>query len=64
MNEVTSILLLFCYFRSRADAFGVTSFVGMQNPTYEETCNGLSLNHGLVANVNNGGHWVLLTGES
>jgi hypothetical protein len=50
--------------RGSVDAFGVTKFVGIQNPTYSETCNGLSLGHGLVANVNNGGHWVLLTGES
>ena len=26
-----------------------------------EICNGLSQGHGLVANVNGGAHWVLLT---
>ena len=44
------------------DALGYTKFVGKQNPTYSEMCNGLSAGHGLVANVHNGGHWVLLTG--
>lgn len=44
------------------DALGYTTFVGKQNPTYQEMCDGLSAKHGLVANVHNGGHWVLLTG--
>jgi hypothetical protein len=44
------------------DAFGVTKFQGHQNPTESEICSGLSAGHGLVANVHNGGHWVLLTG--
>jgi hypothetical protein len=25
-------------------------------------CDGLSQNHGIIANVNGGAHWVLLTG--
>jgi hypothetical protein len=44
------------------DKLGYTSFVGKQSPTESEICNGLSAGHGLVANVHNGGHWVLLTG--
>jgi hypothetical protein len=46
----------------RADDFGVTTFVGMQVANEQEICNGLAQNHGIIANVNNGGHWVLLTG--
>ncbi len=41
---------------------GYTKFIGKQNPTESEICNGLAAGHGLVANVHNGGHWVLLTG--
>lgn len=44
------------------DAFSVTSFQAMEYPDEESICNGLSQGHGLFANVNNGGHWVLLTG--
>jgi hypothetical protein len=43
------------------DALGYTTFVGKQDPTEQEICNGLAAGHGLVANVHNGGHWVLLT---
>jgi hypothetical protein len=43
------------------DKLGYTTFVGKQSPTEQEICNGLSAGHGLVANVHNGGHWVLLT---
>lgn len=44
------------------DKLGYTKFQGKQNPTESEICNGLKAGHGLVANVHNGGHWVLLTG--
>lgn len=44
------------------DALGYTTYVGKQSPTESEICNGLAAGHGLVANVHNGGHWVLLTG--
>ena len=47
---------------ARADDFGVTQFRSIQVASYNEICNGLSQNHGIIANVNNGGHWVLLTG--
>eukprot|EP01034_Spumella_vulgaris_P042459 gene42459-52658_t len=46
---------------SKADAFGKTSFQGIQRANEGEICNGLAAGHGIVANVNNGGHWVLLT---
>lgn len=46
----------------RADDFGVTTFQGLEDANEEEICNGLSQGHGIIANVNNGGHWVLLTG--
>ncbi len=47
---------------SRADDFGVTTYMGIEWANYDEICNGLSQMHGIIANVNNGGHWVLLTG--
>ena len=44
------------------DALGYTKYQGKQTPTETEMCNGIKAGHGLVANVHNGGHWVLLTG--
>ena len=46
----------------KVDELGVTSFQGVQVASEGEICNGLSVGHGIIANVNNGGHWVLLTG--
>src|SRR3546814_2285343 len=46
----------------KVDAFGVTTYRGMQTANEQEICNGLNQMHGIVANVNGGGHWVLLTG--
>lgn len=43
------------------DAFGVTSFQGIEHADESAICNGLAQGHGIVANVHNGGHWVLLT---
>lgn len=43
------------------DAFGVTAFQGIEQASESAICNGLSEGHGIVANVHNGGHWVLLT---
>ena len=45
-----------------ADAYGVTSFQGIEYADESSICNGLSQGHGIVANVMNGGHFVLLTG--
>ena len=39
-----------------------TSYQGMETADYNTICNGISNGHGIVANVHNGGHWVLLTG--
>lgn len=47
---------------SKVDAFGVTTFQGIETANESEICSGLSQGHGIIANVNNGGHWVLLTG--
>ena len=44
-----------------ADAFGVTSFQGKEQADEESICWGLSQGLGIIANVMNGGHWVLLT---
>eukprot|EP01040_Poterioochromonas_malhamensis_P010841 gene10841-11817_t len=45
-----------------ADHYGKTKFQGIETANESEICNGLSKQHGIIANVNNGGHWVLLTG--
>jgi len=45
----------------RLTPFGKTSFQGIERANEQEICNGLSQGHGIVANVNGGGHWVLLT---
>eukprot|EP01012_Entosiphon_sulcatum_P002857 TRINITY_DN1070_c0_g1_i1.p2 TRINITY_DN1070_c0_g1~~TRINITY_DN1070_c0_g1_i1.p2 ORF type:complete len:221 (+),score=34.69 TRINITY_DN1070_c0_g1_i1:40-702(+) len=47
---------------SKADAFGKTSFQGLEKAGESAICSGLSAGHGIIANVNNGQHWVLLTG--
>jgi hypothetical protein len=44
------------------DKMGYSTFMGKQTPTEAEMCNGIAAGHGLIANVHNGGHWVLLTG--
>ena len=44
------------------DRLGFTSFANKQNPTYSTCCDSVDNKHrGLVANVNNGGHYVLVT---
>eukprot|EP01032_Pedospumella_encystans_P009977 gene9977-11693_t len=47
---------------SSVDALGYTKYQGKQKPTEQQMCDGIKAGHGLVANVHNGGHWVLLTG--
>jgi len=47
---------------SKVDSLGYTKFQGIEKASESEICNGLSQMHGIVANVNGGGHWVLLTG--
>jgi hypothetical protein len=44
------------------NAFKTVTYIGKQHPNESEICNGLKSKHGLIANVHNGGHWVLLTG--
>ena len=43
------------------DALGVTKFQGIETASESAICSGLSQGHGIVANVHNGGHYVLLT---
>jgi hypothetical protein len=43
------------------DKLGVTSFQAIEKASEDAICNGLLQGHGIVANVHNGGHWVLLT---
>jgi Pyruvate/2-oxoacid:ferredoxin oxidoreductase delta subunit len=45
-----------------ADHYGVTKFQAIETANESEICSGLSKGHGIIANVHNGGHWVLLTG--
>lgn len=46
---------------SAADKYGKTTFQAIETANESEICSGLSKGHGIIANVNNGGHWVLLT---
>jgi hypothetical protein len=43
------------------DKLGVTKFQGIETASESAICSGLSAGHGIVANVHNGGHYVLLT---
>ena len=45
----------------KVDALGCTKFQAKETATESEICSGLSQGHGIVANVNGGSHWVLLT---
>jgi hypothetical protein len=45
----------------KVDSLGHTKFQAIETATEAEICSGLSKGHGIVANVNGGGHWVLLT---
>lgn len=47
---------------AKADDFGKTKFQAIETANESQICSGLSQGHGIIANVNNGGHWVLLTG--
>jgi len=46
----------------KSDAFGKTKYQGKQKASEAELCAGIAANHGIIANVRNGQHWVLLTG--
>mmetsp|Transcript_30034 Transcript_30034/g.41248 ORF Transcript_30034/g.41248 Transcript_30034/m.41248 type:complete len:199 (+) Transcript_30034:39-635(+) len=43
------------------DKLGCTAFQAIETASETEICNGLKAGHGIVANVNGGSHWVLLT---
>ena len=45
-----------------ADAYGVTSFQGIEYADESAICDGLSQDHGIIACVNGCTHFVLLTG--
>eukprot|EP01033_Poteriospumella_lacustris_P010290 gene10290-7308_t len=47
---------------AKADDFGKTKFQAIETANESQICSGLSQGHGIIANVNNGNHWVLLTG--
>jgi len=44
------------------DDFKLTSWVGLEDLTQDEICHHLQQGDGLIANVQRGAHWVLLTG--
>ena len=46
---------------AKPDSLGFTHFNGKQNPTYATVCASVNRGNGLVANVNGGGHYVLVT---
>ena len=45
----------------KPDELGFTSFNGKQNPTYDTVCASVERGNGIIANVNGGGHYVLIT---
>jgi len=45
----------------KVDNLGFTNFAGIQTPTYDTVCSSVNKGNGLVACVNNGGHYVLVT---
>jgi len=47
---------------SKADAYGKTTFQAIETAAESDICAGLAANHGIIANVRGGSHWVLLTG--
>jgi len=47
---------------SKADSFGKTKFQGIEKAAEADICNGVKAGHGVIANVNGGHHWVLITG--
>lgn len=47
---------------AKADNLGFSQFIGFQHPDYSTVCSSISKSNGIVANVNNGHHYVLLTG--
>jgi hypothetical protein len=44
------------------NAFGKVKYQSMQTASEANICAGLKAGHGIIANVNGGHHWVLLTG--
>jgi len=44
------------------DRYGKTSFQGIEHADYGTICDGIKAGHGIIANVRDGSHWVLLTG--
>jgi len=46
---------------AKPDDLGFTHFNGQQNPDYSTVCASVERKNGIVANVNNGGHYVLIT---
>jgi len=47
---------------AKVDNLGFSSWAGIQNPTYDTVCSSLEKGNGIIANVNNGHHYVLVTG--
>jgi len=46
----------------KVDNLGFSSFQGLENPTYSTVCTSVGKSNGIIANVNNGHHYVLVTG--
>jgi len=47
---------------SKVDAYGKSSFQGIEKASESAICTGIAAGHAVIANVNGGEHWVLLTG--
>ena len=46
----------------KVDNLGYSSFQGREKPAYSVVCDGVNNGHGIIANVNKGHHYVLVTG--
>ncbi len=44
------------------DAFKVVTFIAIETADYDTICSGVEAGHGIIANVRDNTHWVLITG--
>jgi len=47
---------------AKVDSFGKSTFQGVEKASEAAICSGIAAGHAIIANVNRGEHWVLLTG--
>jgi len=49
---------------AKVDNLGFSKFIGFEHPSHSDVCSAVEKKHGIIANVNNGHHYVLITGCS